>query len=67
MSTILDKIIASKRRELGEAQERTQRAHLERRLADAPPVRDFRAALEAGARLLCAHACTASPVSLLCF
>src|SRR5215470_193070 len=46
MSTILDKIIASKRRELAEAQERTPRAHLERRLADVPPVRDFRAALE---------------------
>jgi indole-3-glycerol phosphate synthase len=46
MSTILDTIIASKRRELGEARQRTSPAQLERRLTDAPSVRDFRAALE---------------------
>jgi indole-3-glycerol phosphate synthase len=47
MSTILDRIVASKRRELDDARTRVPAADLERRLADAPPVRDFRAALEA--------------------
>jgi indole-3-glycerol phosphate synthase len=46
-STILDRIVASKRRELDDARARVPAADLERRLADAPPVRDFRAALEA--------------------
>ena len=49
MSTILDRIMISKRRELDEARARVPAADLERRLADAPPVRDFRAALEAPA------------------
>jgi indole-3-glycerol phosphate synthase len=47
MSTVLDRIVASKRRELDEARARVPAAELERRLADAPTVRDFRAALEA--------------------
>jgi indole-3-glycerol phosphate synthase len=47
MSTVLDRIVTSKRRELDEARARVPAAELERRLAEAPPVRDFRAALEA--------------------
>src|SRR5262249_50651693 len=46
MSTILDKIVASKQREIDEARSRLPQAELEKRLAAAPPVRDFRAALE---------------------
>lgn len=46
MSTILDRIVAGKRREIDEARARVPAAELERRLADAPPARDFRAALE---------------------
>ncbi|HEY1380372.1 MAG TPA: indole-3-glycerol-phosphate synthase TrpC, partial [Gemmataceae bacterium] len=46
MGTILDTIIASKRRELTGARERVPERGLERRLADAPPARPFRAALE---------------------
>lgn len=46
MSTILDKIVASKQRELEETQARTPAAELERRLSQAPVVRDFRAALD---------------------
>jgi indole-3-glycerol phosphate synthase len=46
MSNILDQIVAGKRRELEEARARVPEAELERRLAEAPPVRDFRAALE---------------------
>jgi indole-3-glycerol phosphate synthase len=45
---ILHKIVASKRRELAERRTQTPEAVLESRLAAAPPVRDFRAALEAG-------------------
>jgi indole-3-glycerol phosphate synthase len=48
MSTILDRIVASKRRELAEATTRVSEAELERRIAQAAPVRDFRAALECG-------------------
>jgi indole-3-glycerol phosphate synthase len=46
MSNILDQIVASKRRELEDARARVTETGLERRLAEAPPVRDFRAALE---------------------
>ena len=46
MGTILDEIVANKRREVVEARARIPEKELERRLADAPPVRDFRAALE---------------------
>ncbi len=45
-SSILDRIVASKRREIEEARARIPTAVLERRLGEAPPVRDFRAALE---------------------
>lgn len=43
--TVLDRIVAVKRREIAEARERVPEAELHRRLADAPPVRDFFAAL----------------------
>jgi indole-3-glycerol phosphate synthase len=44
--TILERIVASKRRELEAARARVPEEVLRRRLAEAPPVRDFRAALE---------------------
>lgn len=43
--TVLDRIVAVKRREIAAARERIAEADLRRRLADAPPVRDFFAAL----------------------
>ncbi len=46
MSTVLDRIVVSKLREIDEARARLPEQELERRLAAAPPVRDFRAALE---------------------
>lgn len=46
MASILDRIVASKRREIEEARRRLPEAALAKRLATAPPVRDFRAALE---------------------
>jgi indole-3-glycerol phosphate synthase len=46
MSTILDKIVASKRQEIAAARAHTPEPDLEHRLADAPPIRDFRAALD---------------------
>src|SRR5262249_46627253 len=46
MSTILDRIVASKRKELAEAQAAFPSRELERRLGHAPPLRNFRAALE---------------------
>jgi len=48
MSTILDRIVASKQAEIAQARERIPESELERRLRNAPPVRNFRAALEAG-------------------
>jgi indole-3-glycerol phosphate synthase len=48
MSTILDQIVADKRREIETRRAGLPLAELERRLADSPPVRDFRAALERG-------------------
>jgi indole-3-glycerol phosphate synthase len=47
VGTILDQIVATKRRELADAQARVPAAELERRAARAAPPRDFRAALEA--------------------
>jgi indole-3-glycerol phosphate synthase len=44
--TILDKIVATKRREIETSRARVPPEQLERRLAEAPPARDFRAALE---------------------
>jgi indole-3-glycerol phosphate synthase len=46
MGDILERIVVSKRREIAEARDRISEAELERRLADAPPVRDFRSALD---------------------
>jgi indole-3-glycerol phosphate synthase len=46
MSDILERIVASKRREIAEARSRVSEVDLERRLATAPRVRDFRAALD---------------------
>jgi indole-3-glycerol phosphate synthase len=46
-SSILDRIVENKRREVAEACIRLPASELERRLPTAPPVRDFRAALEA--------------------
>jgi indole-3-glycerol phosphate synthase len=46
MPTILDTIVAHKRREVEENRARTPPRELERRLASAPPVRDLRAALD---------------------
>lgn len=43
--TVLDRIVAAKRREIAACRERVPMADLERKLADAPPVRDFFAAL----------------------
>lgn len=47
MSTVLDKIVVSKRRELAEVRQRVREQDLEDRVAESAPVRDFRAALEA--------------------
>jgi indole-3-glycerol phosphate synthase len=46
--TILDKIIVTKREEVARAKAETPEAALRQHLADAPPVRDFLAALSAG-------------------
>jgi indole-3-glycerol phosphate synthase len=46
VTTILDRIIAAKRLEIEQTRARTSLPDLERRLADRPPTRDFRAALE---------------------
>jgi indole-3-glycerol phosphate synthase len=48
MSSVLDWIVAYKRREVAEARARVPEAELERRAAAAAPARDFRAALERG-------------------
>jgi indole-3-glycerol phosphate synthase len=46
MSDILERIVGSKRREIGIANDRLPRAELERKLAHAPSIRDLRAALD---------------------
>jgi indole-3-glycerol phosphate synthase len=46
MTTILETIVVSKRREVAAARARTPEHELERRTADAPPARSFRSALE---------------------
>jgi len=48
MPTILDQIVAAKREEVARAKAQTPEAVLRGRLADAPAVRDFLAALSAG-------------------
>lgn len=47
MPTILDKIVATKHKEIQQAKAAVPFAELEKRLADAPPPRDFLAALSA--------------------
>jgi indole-3-glycerol phosphate synthase len=46
MATIIETIVASKRREIEESRSRLSTRDLQRRLDGTPPVRDFRAALE---------------------
>jgi len=48
MPTILDQIVASKREEIARSKHETPEAALRARLAEAPPVRNFFAALTAG-------------------
>ena len=48
MNSILDRIVAYKRQEIDTARERIPDTRLEKRLSEAPPPRDFRAALERG-------------------
>jgi indole-3-glycerol phosphate synthase len=48
MSNVLERIVAAKRQEIARRREETPERQLESRLAEAPPVRDFRAALEKG-------------------
>jgi indole-3-glycerol phosphate synthase len=43
--TILDEIVATKRKEIDAARQRTPLEHLEAKVAAAPPIRDFRSAL----------------------
>jgi indole-3-glycerol phosphate synthase len=45
MPTILDDIVAAKRREIDAARERVSEEELERRVADLPPTRDFTASV----------------------
>lgn len=46
MNSILNRIVAYKRQEIDAARRRVPEAQLEKRAAEAPPFRDFRAALE---------------------
>src|SRR5437868_3829022 len=48
MSNILERIVATKRAEIEQRRTRTPLSQLDARLADAPAVRDFRAALVQG-------------------
>jgi indole-3-glycerol phosphate synthase len=48
MSNILERIVAEKRREIAQCKTAVSERVLESRLATAPPLRDFRAALEKG-------------------
>jgi indole-3-glycerol phosphate synthase len=61
MTTILDRIVASKHAEIAAARQRVTQAELERRCAGLPPARDFRAALEAGGVRVIAEVKKASP------
>ena len=62
MTTILDRIVANKPAEIAAARARVSVAELERRIANLPPVRDFRAALEQGDEIrLIAEVKKASP------
>ena len=60
--TILDRIVATKREEIARAKDAVPASRLEERLADAPPVRDFLAAVSApGSIRLIAEVKKASP------
>src|SRR5262245_24610018 len=48
MSTILDRIVAAKRQEIERQRAEVPERELQARLKDAPPVRNFRTALERG-------------------
>ncbi len=62
MSTILDKIVATKRQEIERAKREMPEAALRERLGDAPPARDFLAALARGGPIrLIAEVKKASP------
>src|SRR3954465_11679754 len=62
MPTILDQIVATKRREIERAKGILPERELRARLADAPPVRDFFTPLTAGSRIrLIAEVKKASP------
>jgi indole-3-glycerol phosphate synthase len=62
LTTILDKIVATKREEIAQRQQRLPLAELQRQLPAAPPVRDFFAALSAdGPIKLIAEVKKASP------
>ena len=62
MPTILDKIVATKREEIARAKAETPEADLRRQLDEAPPVRDFFAALAGPPRIsLIAEVKKASP------
>ena len=64
MSDILDRIVASKRQEIAVCRAKVSAGELERRLAAAPPIRDFRAALEKGPGLgIIAEVKKASPAA----
>jgi indole-3-glycerol phosphate synthase len=48
MSTVLDKIVASKRQEVAQSKSAVPESELRRRVLDAPPVRDLARALDTG-------------------
>jgi indole-3-glycerol phosphate synthase len=61
MSTILDRIVATKREEIAAARARVGEAELERRIAGLPPARDFRGELMRGGVRVIAEVKKASP------
>jgi len=61
MSNVLDRIVARKREVIAEAKVRCPERDLEKTLDTAPPVRDFRAALEVGGVRIIAEVKKASP------
>lgn len=61
MSTILDRIVATKREEIASARDRLPEAALERRASAMPAVRDFRAALRGPGIRVIAEVKKASP------
>src|SRR2546430_4141559 len=64
MSDILERIVVAKRQEIERRRVEVPERQLEARLADAPPVRDFRAALERGPGLgIIAEVKKASPAA----